>query len=57
MNDILGWIAAFVLGILLGVFFFGGLWWTTSKTGSVSRPALWFIGSFVLRTALVMSGF
>lgn len=41
----------------LGAFFFGGLWWTVQK-GTVSRhPALWFLGSLVIRTAVVLAGF
>lgn len=57
MNDALGWATALFAGILLGMFFFGGLWWTTRKTDSVKLPALWFIGSFFVRTAVVMAGF
>ena len=57
MNDALGWALALISGILLGAFFFGGLWWTTGKARSVRRPALWFLGSFFLRTVVVMAGF
>ena len=31
-------------GVLLGVFFFGGLWWTVRRGVSSNRPALWFLG-------------
>jgi len=48
---------AFVAGILLGAFYFGGLWWTVRR-GVVSRyPALWFSGSMLLRTSIVLVGF
>lgn len=57
MSNALGWLLALISGVLLGVFFFGGLWWTTGKARSVRRPALWFLGSFFLRTAVVMAGF
>ena len=57
MNDALGWALALISGILLGAFFFGGLWWTTGKAHSVRRPALWFLGSFFLRAVVVMAGF
>lgn len=45
------------VGGVLGAFFFGGLWWTVQK-GTVSRhPALWFLGSLVVRTTVVLVGF
>jgi F1F0 ATPase subunit 2 len=45
-----------VAGLFLGVIFFGGLWWTVSKGMASPRPALWFIGSLVLRTGIVLAG-
>lgn len=50
-------ILSLVVGMALGVFFFGGLWWTVRKATSASNPALWFFGSMMLRMAVVMSGF
>ena len=44
-------------GILLGTFFFGGLWWTVHRGVSSRNPGLWFIGSTLLRTSAVMTGF
>lgn len=44
-------------GVLLGVIFFGGLWWTVRKGVSSQRPALWFFGSLLLRTSIVLAGF
>ena len=38
-------------GALLGVFFFGGLWWTVQKGVASERPAFWFLGSLLVRTA------
>jgi F1F0 ATPase subunit 2 len=44
-------------GGLLGVIFFGGLWWTV-RLGMLSPwPALWFLGSFALRTTISLAGF
>jgi F1F0 ATPase subunit 2 len=43
-------------GILLGVFFFGGLWWTVRRGLAAKRPALWFLGSLLLRTGIVLAG-
>ena len=44
-------------GLVLGVVFFGGLWWTIRRAISSKRPALWFLASLVLRTAIVLAGF
>lgn len=43
-------------GILLGVFFFGGLWWTVRRALAAKRPAFWFLGSLLLRTGIVLAG-
>jgi F1F0 ATPase subunit 2 len=48
---------ALLAGILLGTFFFGGLWWTVRKGVKSERVALWFFGSMLLRTGVVMLGF
>jgi F1F0 ATPase subunit 2 len=48
---------ALVTGISLGAMFYGGLWWTVQKGVSSRQPALWFLGSLLLRTCLVMAGF
>lgn len=44
-------------GMVLGIFFFGGLWWTVRKGMTATNPALWFVGSFLLRTGVVLGGF
>ena len=36
-------------GLVLGAIFFGGLWWTVRKGLSSQQPALWFLGSMLLR--------
>jgi F1F0 ATPase subunit 2 len=48
---------ALLVGILLGAFFFGGLWWTIRKGIQSKRVALWSFGSMLLRTGVVMLGF
>ena len=48
---------SFIVGIVLGVIFFGGLWWTVGRGLTSPRPALWFICSMVLRTGIVLVGF
>ena len=57
MNETLRLVLALVTGILLGAIFFGGLWWTVQKGISSKRPALWFFGSLLLRTSIVLAGF
>jgi len=44
-------------GLIMGAIFFGGLWWTVRKGVSSKRPALWFMGSLLLRTGVVVAGF
>lgn len=44
-------------GGALGAVFFGGLWWTVRRGLASTQPALWFVGSLVLRTSVVVGGF
>ncbi|WP_295580256.1 ATP synthase subunit I [uncultured Lamprocystis sp.] len=44
-------------GLLLGAVFFGGLWWTLRKGLQSPRPVRWLVGSLVLRTSVVLTGF
>jgi F1F0 ATPase subunit 2 len=48
---------AFLGGVLLGGFFFGGLWWTVHRGIRSAAAALWFSASSLLRTALALAGF
>jgi F1F0 ATPase subunit 2 len=57
MNEALSVAAGLLAGILLGAFFFGGLWWTVRQGVSSKHPALWFFGSLLLRTGIVVLGF
>ncbi len=50
-------VSALLAGILLGAFFFGGLWWTVQKMVATDRPYLLSVSSFVIRTAVVMGAF
>jgi F1F0 ATPase subunit 2 len=50
-------LAAWAAGVLLGAMFFGGLWWTIRKGVSSQRPALWFLGSLMLRMSIAVTGF
>ncbi len=57
MSDLPTLTLAFVAGALLGAFFFGGLWWTVQKAITSEQPAIWFLGSLLLRTGLILTGF
>ena len=57
MNETLLIIAAFIAGIALGIIFFGGLWFTVKKLITAKVPALWMLGSFILRIGIVLLGF
>lgn len=61
MVDGLAWlwvpVLACLAGGVLGAIFFGGLWWTVRHGASSARPALWFFGSSLVRTGLVLPGF
>lgn len=57
MSETAGVAAAVLAGMLLGVFFFGGLWWTIRRALSSRQAALWFSGSFLARTAVTLVGF
>jgi F1F0 ATPase subunit 2 len=46
-----------MIGVLLGILFFGGLWWTVRRGVSSKHPAFLFVGSTLLRTGVVLAGF
>ena len=57
MNEFLPLAMASSAGVLLGAFFFGGLWWTVRRGLSSDQPALWFFGSLLLRMSITLTGF
>ena len=57
MNEPLNLLLAGLAGGLLGMIFFGGLWWTVRKGLTSKQPAAWFLGSMLLRTGIVLAGF
>ena len=56
ISDTLSLLLALIGGVLLGAIFFGGLWWTVRKGVSSRQPALWFLGSLLVRTGAVLGG-
>ena len=57
MTEILHLTPPLAAGLMLGVVFFGGLWWTVIIGVSSPRPALWFLGSMLLRMSIALAGF
>ena len=57
MNDMLSLTLAGTTGGLIGLIFFGGLWWTVRLAFDSPRPALWVGGSLLLRMASAAAGF
>lgn len=47
---------AFSVGAVVGTVFYGGLWWTVSRGLRSEQPGLWFMGSFLARTAAAALG-
>jgi F1F0 ATPase subunit 2 len=50
-------IVALISGIILGVIFFGGLWFTIKKALGKKYTAIWISGSSLIRTGIVLTGF
>jgi F1F0 ATPase subunit 2 len=57
MNNTLSLLLALVAGLLLGVVFFGGLWWTVRRGLASQQAPLWFVASLLSRTAIAICGF
>lgn len=57
MNEWMLLALASAAGLLIGAFFFGGLWWTVRRALLSPRPALWILGSLLLRTGVSLGGF
>jgi F1F0 ATPase subunit 2 len=56
MYDTLSLVLAGVAGLALGAVFFGGLWWTLRRGLASPRPALWLLGSLLVRMSLLLVG-
>ena len=46
-----------IAGFVIGIIFFGGLWFTVNIGLASQNQALWFLGSLLLRTGIVLVGF
>ena len=57
MSEFLSLAPALAAGLLFGLFFFGGLWWTVVRGVSSQQPAFWCFGSMLLRMSVTLEGF
>lgn len=57
INDIIALLPALLVGIVLGIIFFGGLWLTIQKGLGSKHTALIFTVSLIIRLAIVLLGF
>lgn len=57
MNETATLVLAWLAGGIIGLFFFGGLWWTVRRAVTAKQPALWFFGSMLLRMGVALAGF
>lgn len=58
VNETTAGLLSLFAGAALGLLFYGGLWWTVLKgLRAGSNPAIWFLGSEVLRAGITLTGF
>jgi len=55
--DILIYIVSFIAGLILGLFYFGSLWFTLLYLSKTQRPVLVVVGSFFVRLGITLFGF
>jgi F1F0 ATPase subunit 2 len=51
------WGLAFVWGGVLGLFYFGGLWFTLKRMHGKDKPKRWLAFSYMVRLAGALAGF
>lgn len=56
-TDLLMWLLTLFVGIGLGAFFFGGLWYTVGVIVRSARPARWLVLGLSLRVGVTVAGF
>ena len=57
MNNTLNMTISLASGILLGIFYFGGLWLTLKRLSQSRQPALLTLASLLMRSAICLFGF
>ena len=56
MSELARLLPVLLAGVILGILFFGGLWWTIQRCVCAKSPALLFVGSLIVRTIFTMGG-
>jgi F1F0 ATPase subunit 2 len=51
------WLLAFLAGAVLGIFFFGSLWFTVRQLPTTGWPVRLIVGSYFGRMAIALLGF
>jgi F1F0 ATPase subunit 2 len=54
-GNVAGLVYAGAVGVVLGLFYYGGLWLTVRRLPELGRPELWIFVSLVLRIAVVVA--
>ena len=57
INEALSLLPALIAGIILGILFFGGLWYTVRMGLRSKKSGLIFIVSLIIRMVIVLLGF
>jgi len=56
MNTIIWLTVYLIVGIILGLFYFGGLWFTVQNLNNRPHPFILLIASLFIRMAIVLTG-
>lgn len=57
MNDMLILVLTFMSGMILGVLYFSGLWFTVQYIHHGKHPTFWLVTSLILRMTLLLTAF
>jgi len=57
IHEVIGLLPALLAGVLLGIVFFGGLWFTVRLGLGTKKTALIFTASFMVRITIILFGF
>ncbi|MEJ2055139.1 MAG: ATP synthase subunit I [Calditrichaceae bacterium] len=48
------WVASLIIGVFLGLFYFGFMWWVARKMVSVKSPVILLIGGYAIRLSVAL---
>ena len=46
--------ASVLVGVCLGLVYFGGLWWTITRAQNANRPVMFYLASLLVRTTIAL---